>query len=173
MNWINNFSLQRKAWGLLALTALGFELSALYFQYGMGLMPCMMCVYQRTAVAGILLAGLIGMTQPKSILVRITGFGFWGVSAIWGFKLANEHVAMQNETNPFLVSCGFIPEYPSWMPLHEWIPSIFDPTGTCDKIDWLFLGLSMPGWMRVIFALYSITFVVVFLSNLLALRKKH
>ena len=162
---LSEFTQQRKAWGFLALSALSLELIALYFQYGMDLLPCMMCVYQRTAVAGVLLAGLIGLAQPKLLSVRLVAFGFWGVSAIWGFLLAKEHVAMQNETNPFLVSCGFVPDYPSWMPLHDWFPGIFNPTGTCDKIDWMFLGLSMPGWMQVLFAGYSLAFIAFLALN--------
>ena len=43
----------RRAWWLLALSALGLELTALWFQHGMGLDPCVKCVYERVAVLGL------------------------------------------------------------------------------------------------------------------------
>ena len=43
----------RRAWWLLAVSALALELTALWFQYGMGLDPCVKCVYQRLAVMGL------------------------------------------------------------------------------------------------------------------------
>jgi disulfide bond formation protein DsbB len=52
------------------------------------------------------------------------------------------------------------------MPLHEWIPSFFAATGDCGNIDWQFASLSMPAWMEVIFAAFSVVFLVVIISRL-------
>ena len=49
----------KSAWATLWLSALAFEVTALYFQYALGLAPCVKCIYQRTAMLGILFAGLI------------------------------------------------------------------------------------------------------------------
>ncbi|WP_440053577.1 disulfide bond formation protein DsbB [Pseudoalteromonas sp. T1lg65] len=157
---ISSFHLSRQSWGLLALSALLFEATALYFQYAMGLEPCIMCIYQRTAVLGLLSAGIIGMLNPSSFFVRSIAFVCWGISSIWGYLIAREHINMQTTTDPFAFTCEFVPNFPAFMPLHEWIPSFFAATGDCGNIDWSFLGLSMPGWMEIIFAVYSALFVV-------------
>ena len=47
---ISDWAEQRWAWALLFASALLLELVALYFQYGMDLKPCIMRIYQRTAV---------------------------------------------------------------------------------------------------------------------------
>ncbi|KKK65953.1 hypothetical protein LCGC14_2968950, partial [marine sediment metagenome] len=60
MNWLANLAQQRTPWVLLALTAFTFEVVALFFQYQMGLEPCIMCIYQRTAMLGLLIASIIG-----------------------------------------------------------------------------------------------------------------
>ena len=49
----------RWPWLLIALSAGILELTALYFQYGMGLEPCVMCVYQRVFYAARSLQRLI------------------------------------------------------------------------------------------------------------------
>ena len=43
----------RLFWSLVLFSAVGLELTALFFQYGMKLDPCVLCVYERLAVAGI------------------------------------------------------------------------------------------------------------------------
>jgi disulfide bond formation protein DsbB len=162
MKTISQWSAMRWPWGLLLISALGLELTALFFQYSMKLEPCVMCIYQRTAVLGILLSAVPALYNPTSVLNRIASYTLWGVSAIWGLLIAYEHVQMQNPDNiMLLLSCDVFPNFPSWLPLHELIPAFFEPRGTCGDIDWQFVGMSMPQWMVVIFGLYSVLFAVV------------
>ena len=159
-----NFSQQRLSWGLLALSALGVELCALYFQHVQGLVPCVMCVYERLAILGIFAAGLVGTAAPQLFFVRLTAFALWGISAIWGVLLAIEHVNYQ--LNPSIFStCDFLPNFPRLLPLHEWLPWLFYPSGDCGEIVWQFMGYSMPQWLIVSFAIYSILFAIFFILN--------
>lgn len=157
---------QKWSWALLFVSALLLELSALYFQYGMELKPCIMCIYQRTAVFGVMLAALLPLLH-NNVLTRIVGFVAWGVSAIWGLLIAMEHVDLQNETNPFFSSCEIVPNFPSFMPLHTWIPDLFAATGDCGDIDWVFMDMSMPQWMIAIFAIYTGIFGLILFSRLM------
>lgn len=158
-------------WILLGVSALIFELVALFFQYQMDLQPCIMCIYQRVAVFGIVVSGFITAIMPNLMLMRLLGFGLWGVSAIWGMIIALEHVSIQTETDPFaFAACERIPNFPDWFAIHEWFPAIFEARGDCGSIDWIFLGLSMPQWMIVVFALYSLAFVAVLGARLFTAR---
>lgn len=163
---ISRLAEKRWPWAILFFTTLVFELVAMYFQYVMELAPCVMCIYQRTAMLGILMSGLL-VTVINNALTRWLGFIGWGVSAIWGMLIAIEHVDIQSASNPFFAACEIVPNFPSFAPLHEWIPAFFAATGTCDNIDWQFLTLSMPQWMIVMFGAYSVVFVLVFLIRLL------
>lgn len=160
MNYLVSLTTKRRAWGLLALSAFLLECAALYFQYVMGLEPCIMCIYQRTAVLGVLFSALVGIINPTRKAFAAPAFIGWGIASIWGYLIAREHIEMQTTDDPFAFTCDMFPNFPDFMPLHEWLPSFFAATGDCGEIDWVFLGLSMPGWMEVIFALYSITFFV-------------
>ncbi len=164
MNWLAELSQKRTAWLSLAAIAFIFEVIALFFQYQMDLAPCIMCIYQRTAMLGLLAAGLVGAINPENSIVRAVSFFSWGLASIWGFLIAREHIAMQTTTDPFAFSCEFEPNFP--LPLHEWIPHFFAATGDCGNIDWQFLGMSMPAWMEVIFALFALSFIAVLVSRL-------
>jgi len=171
LNYLNpsnlkQLSQQRAAWVLLAVSALSFELCALYFQHVMQLQPCVMCIYERLTMLAIVAAGLLGAINPRNIIIRLGAFGLWGLGSIWGVMLATEHVHYQLHPSPF-ATCEFFPNFPSWLPLHEMVPWLFNPTGDCADIVWQFLGYSMPQWLIVTYAVYIAIFVVVAVTALL------
>lgn len=164
---VTRFAHSRASWLVLSGTALCLEGAALYFQYIMKLDPCVMCIYQRLALFGILVAGLIGITAPKYLIIRVLGAIGWVISATWGLKLALALVDMQNNPSVFS-TCSFLPNFPAWMPLHEWFPWFMLPTGMCTDIPWQFMGVTMAEWMVVIFSGFLIVwllFIVPILSR--------
>ncbi len=155
----------RKAWLSLAAVATIFELIALYFQHVMGLAPCIMCIYQRTAVLGVVFAGLLGAIAPKQLIVRLMAYGLWAFSAIKGLMLALEHVKIQVTQSPFF-SCEFRPNFTHTIPVDEWIPFFFKADGDCASISWTFLNWSMSQWMVVVFAAFCVSLAIVVLNRL-------
>ncbi|MFT4937661.1 MAG: disulfide bond formation protein DsbB [Paraglaciecola sp.] len=162
---IAQLSVSRTAWLLLFLSAMSIELAALYFQYFMELRPCIMCIYQRVAVFGIMFS-VLPVLLLNNMLTRLLAFFGWGLSAIWGLVIAAEHVDIQTAANPFFATCEFVPNFPAWLPLHEWLPNIFAATGDCGDINWSLMDMSMPQWMIIIFALYSAVWLISLLSRL-------
>ena len=170
MNFISNLAVSPRAWGLLALSALGLELAALYFQYMMELKPCIMCIYARVAIWSIFFAGVIGFIAPQQLIARLIGYGLWSTGAIWGLLIALEHVEMQSSAMSLFFSCEFIPNFPEWAPLHEWLPLLFEASGDCGEISWQFLGYSMPQWMVVVYGVYTATFAAVLVSRIVSAK---
>lgn len=171
MKFISDLPLSSRSWLLLALSALSFEICALFFQYGMDLKPCIMCIYQRAAIWAIFLAGVIGVIAPKLIIIRVLAYGLWGTGAVWGVLLALEHVEMQNSAMSLFFTCEIVPNFPTWAPLHEWIPFLFEASGDCGEISWSFLGYSMPQWMIVIYSAYTFALAVVLLTRLAVAKR--
>lgn len=169
INTLSALSTNKRAWGLLFVSALCLEVTALYFQHAADLRPCIMCIYQRTAVFGVMFAAMPAMLV-NNLITRLIGYIGWGISAIWGLLIAIEHVDIQTAANPFFATCEFVPNFPNWAPLHEWLPNIFGATGDCGDINWSFFDMSMPQWMIVIFAIYTTIWAVILLSRLLVKR---
>jgi len=171
MKILSELTTKSKPWLLLVVSALGLELCALFFQYIMDLAPCIMCVYQRVAIFAIIFAGLIGFIGCRFIIARILAYALWGTGAIWGLLIALEHVEIQESSGSLFFSCEFIPNFPSWAPLHEWIPFLFEATGDCGEINWQFLSYSMPQWMIVVYGVYTLAFTIVLLNRLFHTKK--
>ncbi|MCH1931843.1 disulfide bond formation protein DsbB [Shewanella sp. A25] len=170
MTALVRFAHSRISWSILTGSAIALEASALYFQYVMKLDPCVMCIYIRLAVLGILIAGIVGMIAPRLLLMRVIAAIGWAVSATWGLKLALQLVDIQTNPSPFS-TCSFLPEFPEWMPLHEWLPSVFMPTGMCTDVPWQFMDVTMAEWMVLGFSGYLVA-LLLFLVPILTGSKK-
>lgn len=160
------WSKQRSAWLVLALSAAMLLGLALYFQYQMNLQPCMLCVYARAALTGVLLAALIALVSPSSGLLRWIALLTFTSSSVWGLMVTHEHVGVEEIVQSGgLYTCSLFPEFPLGLPLDKWFPEVFNPTGMCGDIAWRFMDLSMPVWTRVIFAVFSLLSLMLIFSQ--------
>ncbi len=172
LSFLNQISRRRTAWLLLMLSALALEAYALFFQHVMELLPCVMCIYERVAMLGIFSAGLLGMLAPQNAYVRWVALITWGTSTAWGLKLAIEHVSYQfpDPNQLFGAMCDIFVRFPTWAPLNEWMPWMFEASGDCSKIAWQFLTLSMPQWLVIIMSAMLVVFFAVFISQFTQIR---
>ena len=156
----------RVTWFIMFATALFLELCALGSQYILHMDPCEHCVYQRLAVLILMFAPLGIAVSPTNPLLRITGYGLWITGALYGLKEAIAQTADYAEFNPFTSSCSFRSIFPFDLPLYEWWPSMFMPTGICGADDWTFLTLNMAEWMVVIFSIYLLAAATCIISSM-------
>ena len=163
---IHRWQSLRATWLIMLGTATSLELCALGFQYIMNLQPCELCVYQRLAVMMLMFAPLIMMTAPDNLFVRIAGYGTWLWGAVYGLEKAMIQTSDYANFDPLNTTCNFRPVFPFDLPLYEWLPSVFMPTGICGEDSWIFLGFNMAQWMVLIFGIYILAAVVCVVSSL-------
>jgi len=163
LQYFNRCSQGRGAWLLLALTALILELVALFFQHVMLLQPCVMCIYERCALFGVLGAGLVGAIAPATWL-RYGAIFILIYSAAEGLRLSWQHTMIQLHPSPF-TTCDFAARFPNWLPLDKWLPGVFVATGDCAERSWTFLTFGMPQWLVVVFSVFLVIGVVILLAQ--------
>lgn len=154
---------KRWPWLLLAITSSALIGYALYTQHGpQQLWPCVQCIYQRTAMISVALFAWLGVLLAKHcVIARWTALLGWLGASLAGASSAYYHAWIQAAANPLFAPCQPHPNFPSWAPLHYWLPNIFDAGGLCGEIDWQWLGLSMPQWLFAIFSVFTFAAVVV------------
>ncbi|HHF3023853.1 TPA: disulfide bond formation protein DsbB [Vibrio diabolicus] len=170
LNSLNQFSKGRLSWLLLLLFVVFFEACALYFQHVMMLAPCVMCIYERVAMMGVGVAAIVGLMAPNNPVFRWLGLIGWGLSSYKGLLLAQQHVNYQFNPSPF-ATCDLFVTFPSWAPLNQWVPWMFEAYGDCSKIVWQFLDLSMPQWLVVIFAGNLIALALIVIAQFFPARR--
>lgn len=127
--------------------------AALYFQYVQGMDPCPLCIMQRIAVMGLGGIALLGtLHNPHTFGRRCYGLAMLLIAGI-GAAIAGRHVWLQHLPADQVPSCGPGLEYIlETLPLHEAFTMILKGSGECAETHWSLLGLSIPGWMFVIFS---------------------
>jgi disulfide bond formation protein DsbB len=133
---------------------------ALYSQYIMGLEPCPLCAIQRIAMTALGVVLLVAVLHgPGPAGGRAYGL-LAGVCAAAGIVVASRHVWLQSLPPDEVPACGPGLGYIlDTFPLGEALKQVFTGSGECAKVDWTFLGLSMPFWVLVWFVILGVVAV--------------
>ena len=145
----------RKLSTLGALICFGAIAYALYVQYHMLMLPCPLCIFQRVAFGAPGLFFLIGaLHNPEGSGFRRVYGTMAALSALAGAGIAGRHVAIQLMPADEAAACSSLGlDYMlDIMPLTEVLSTVLKGSGECAKIDWTFLGFSMPMWTLVLYA---------------------
>jgi protein dithiol:quinone oxidoreductase len=146
------FTVRKVNLGIVAI-CIGLMLSAwLYFQLFLGLEPCPLCMVQRGFVIGVgLMAALAWAHNPGVVGQRIyavLGFLF----AAGGAGVAARHSWLQYLPEPLKPDCGLTFDYMfDVFPFKDALILLFQGDGNCAKVDWIFLGLTIPACTLIAF----------------------
>jgi disulfide bond formation protein DsbB len=124
---------------------------ALFMEHVMGLAPCPLCMMQRLWVAVVGLVAYISLLHnPRwgiyplfAALAAVIGAGF-SIRQLWLQSLPADQVPACGPPLQFMLDSGF--------PLADVLVAMTSGTGDCAEISWSLLGISIPGWLLLAFA---------------------
>lgn len=151
-----SFRLQMLFGFAVCAALLGF---ALYVEHGMFMLPCPLCMLQRFFFAGMGVLGLAAALHDPSSRVGRAAYGLLiGLLAAVGASIATRHVWLQLQPPSAFPSCtgqGLGYMWESLGPIDA-IATSLSGSADCGKIDWTFLGFSMPAWTLVCYVLLGL-----------------
>ena len=121
---------------------------ALYAQHVLGYEPCPLCILQRVAVIALgALFLLAWLHAPRPRGTRIYAV-LLGLTALIGALVAWRHLWIIAQPPGTVAECGASLDYMlDVLPLREVLAKVLSGSGECAKVDWRFLGLTMPAWV--------------------------
>ena len=120
----------------------------LYAQYGLGLVPCHLCIFQRVTLAAMGAAFLFAALLPAGRGFRVFSAVLIGLTGLATIATAGRHVWIQMQPAGTVAPCGADLQFMlDIFPLTDVILKVFRAGGECAKVDWTLLGLSMPAWV--------------------------
>jgi len=141
---------------LLALASVAALSFAFYAQYGLNLVPCHLCVFQRVTMAAMGAAFVLAALFSGPGLRGMLFAALIGVTGLATIATAGRHVWIQMQPEGSVPACGADLDFMlDIFPLTEVILKVFQAGGECAKVDWSFLGLSMPAWVLIFAALMT------------------
>jgi len=131
----------RVLWAGICLISAAMLATALFYQYALKTLPCVLCIHARLWVAGLLVLSLIGLiTRAKLALQPIMSITALGFSVGLG---ETAYGLLSTEKGWQIGSCSFDAGLPTWFALDEWIPSVFMPLEPCGYTPELVFGITM------------------------------
>ncbi len=128
----------------------GLMAYALYAQYGLGLEPCPLCIFQRIGVT------LLGLVFLAAALHDPRGGGRYvygsviALAALLTVAVAARQLYIQSLPPGTLPSCGApLAMLLRFMPVMEVVRRVLSGSGECGEVNWTFLGLAMPAWVLI------------------------
>ncbi|MDP9065235.1 MAG: disulfide bond formation protein B [Pseudomonadota bacterium] len=134
--------------GLLACAAL--LAYAYYAQEVLHLEPCPLCIFQRMGflLLAVLFAGAAAQ-DPVGWGRRVYA-GLLGSSALLTAAIAARHLYIQSLPPGSVAACGASLDFMlKVFPLNDVLMKVLTGSGECAKVEWRYLGLSMPGWVLI------------------------
>jgi disulfide bond formation protein DsbB len=146
-------------WAVIATLAIAMNATALYFQYGLNIQPCVLCIDIRISLYLVTLLGIItALLNPNSVYFhsfRILTFS----SITYSAYLAFDFYSATTSLNPLAITCSLDPNLPQWLPLHKWIPTLFEAQGMCSETNWKLMNIGLVQWSMIgclSLAIYSV-----------------
>jgi disulfide bond formation protein DsbB len=128
----------------------------LYLQHVEHLEPCPLCILQRYAFIATGLVALIAAVHGPGRVGRWLYALLIAAAAGSGAIVAGRQSWLQHYP-PKVLDCGPDLAYMiDSFPIAQVLPKVFKGEGDCAKVAWKFLGLSIPEWALVWFALFII-----------------
>jgi disulfide bond formation protein DsbB len=143
---------------LLAASA-GSLLAAFFFQYVIGLQPCILCIWQRWPYAVVIALTILALTAAShSPKLRAALLALCGVALLFGGGVAVFHVGVEQHWWTGTPGCGVTATADSIEALRAQIMAA--PVVRCDQVAWSLFGISMAGYNILIsLALAAVAFV--------------
>jgi disulfide bond formation protein DsbB len=128
----------------------GLMAYALYAQYGLGLEPCPLCIFQRI---GVIFLGLMflaaALHDPRGGGRYIYG-SLIALAALLTVAVAARQLYIQSLPPGTLPSCGApLAMLLRFMPVMEVVRRVLSGSGECGEVNWTLLGLAMPAWVLI------------------------
>lgn len=167
-NVLSHLGESRGYWlGLLAL-AFVFGATALYFQYALDYRPCVLCIHARILVVGVMLVALFGLMVRNTVIGRVVG---QLLSALVFAALAQRAYLLLGIERGFVQGeCSVDSALPSWMPLDQWFPAMFQVREPCGYTPTMPMGFTMAEVLLVLSITLALLSIGVLAATLVSLR---
>ena len=153
-------------WSLLIALCLLLEGIALYYQYALNYLPCVLCIHVRMLLAAILLVAIVGWLASRNraatFFILIVNAGFW----MW--MTERSYQLLGTERGWIMGECAMTSGLPEWLALERWFPWLFEIHEPCGYTPYIIANLSMAEILIVLSAVFSLVSVgmVVWLAKI-------
>jgi len=141
-------------------TGIFLESSALYYQYVLDYMPCVLCIHVRILVLAIIILALLALRLRHLTTALLSTHIL--MTAVLASLFERSYQLLGVERGFIFGSCSMDSGLPSWFALDTWLPSLFKIWEACGYTPELLFGITMAE------ALIALSSVLLLVSGILS-----
>jgi disulfide bond formation protein DsbB len=160
----------RSRWYWLFLVAVGvsFIAVALYYQYVLDELPCVLCIQVRIWISCLVITALAALVFHNRVITLSSHLLTVVISA---GLLERSYQLLGTERGFVFSDCGFDPGLPVWLALDQWFPAMYRVEASCGYTPELVFGISMAEGLLVLSA--ALLLISLIFTTVSCLRQNH
>ena len=151
-------------WAGLFLFCLIAEIVALYYQYQLNYLPCVLCIHVRMLLFALMIISIIGFVFAGNTKIALGAFIL--SSAVWIWMAERSWQLLGTERGWIFGECQMKSGLPNWLNLEGWFPWIFQIHEPCGYTPYLVSKISMAEVLIVVSVLACVFSAVVLVTNI-------
>ena len=156
-------------WLALLVFAFGLELSALFYQYVLDYLPCVLCIHVRVWLLGVISVSLLALAFYK-FKITLSVFHLL-MSLLMAGLFERSYQLLGTERGFVFGDCNMESDLPAWFALDNWFPSVFKVREACGYTPELLFGITMAEALIVLSAFLLIVSITYTLHSVLNLYR--
>ena len=138
----------RNWWLFLLVFCIALEAAALFYQYVLDYLPCVLCIHVRLLLAGIALLSIVALVipriRPAALILSIAVLG------LWAWMTERSYMLLGTERGWVMGECSMESGLPSWFAPEKWFPALFNIHEPCGYTPYVIGKVSMAEVLIVI-----------------------
>ena len=139
-------------WLALALIGLSFEAVALFYQYVLEEVPCVLCIQVRLWMMALIMVALLVLLLRQVKFMQLPGHLLTVVIAAG--LLERSYQLLGTERGFAVGDCGFDLGLPAWFAPDKWFPAMFQVETSCGYTPELLFGITMAEALIVVSSVF-------------------
>lgn len=151
-------------WIGLILLGLSLLVVALFYQYALDQLPCVLCVHVRLLITGVVLLAVLALTLLRWRWLVTAAHTINTVLMVILFDRA--WVLLGTERGTLIAACDFELGFPPWFAFDKWWPALYQVQTSCGYTPKLLFGVTMAEALTVMSGVLVIVSLVLTLVSL-------
>lgn len=151
-------------WLFFIVLCVALEGVALYYQYALDYLPCVLCIHVRMLVAAILLVAIAGWLGTRSRAISIGSSLI--ATGLWLWMVERSYQLLGTERGWIMGECQMQSGLPQWLALERWFPWIFEIHEPCGYTPYLLFNISMAEVLIVVSSVMSLISIWMLISRI-------
>jgi len=131
----------RLYWSLYMVLGLGLLVVALFYQYMLEELPCVVCIQIRLWISLLVLVAIAGIILRKHIFLNLLAQSGLVITAIG--LVERSYLLLGTERGFIFADCGFNAGLPEWFAIEQWMPWLYQVETSCGYTPEILFGITM------------------------------